>query len=119
MARVNLDQGLASGIMLRGRELLIEARARRRVEPPGVAVRNHQRIEAPLLELLEQRVRVSRRLHTVCGQRSRIDARLTAWHGGGFFIVVAEVPVVLAVLPVLQREQQPDRGADRGVCREA
>src|SRR5262249_12312463 len=51
---VNLDQRLTIGIVLARGELLVPARAGRRVEAPRVAVRDDDRVEAPLPELLEQ-----------------------------------------------------------------
>ena len=51
MTRADLEQALHLGGVLRARELDVEPRARRRVDPPGQSVRNDESLEAPLGEL--------------------------------------------------------------------
>ena len=99
VAGVHLDQGLAIGIVRRG-ELLVPARARRRVEAPRVAVRDDDRVEAPLPELLEQLVRRERHLAAVLRQLARVDADGTGRRRRELVLELAEVEVALAVRPV-------------------
>src|SRR5262249_31845136 len=68
VAGEDLDQRLPIGVVLRLRELLVERHTGRRVEAPGRAVRDHDRVEAPLRELLEELARRLGRLVAVVGE---------------------------------------------------
>src|SRR5262249_11243223 len=54
VAGIHLDQPLLLRIVLFGRELLVPARAERRVEAPRGAMRDHDRRDVPLVQLREQ-----------------------------------------------------------------
>ena len=94
MARVDLDQTLLLGIVLRAIERLVHARAGRRVEAPGRAVRDHERREAPLRELLEQHVRRARVLAAIRGELARVDADRAVRDAGERVGEPAEIQVV-------------------------
>src|SRR5207245_3625519 len=88
-------------------ELLVPGRARRRVEAPGVAVRDDERVEAPLRELLEELARGVRRLGAVLGKLAGVDAGGAERDGGELVLEGPEVEVTLAVLEVEEREAKP------------
>ena len=54
VAREGLEQELAIGILLGADQRVAKVCARRRVHAPGEAMRDHDRVEAPLRELLEE-----------------------------------------------------------------
>src|SRR5262249_3426814 len=97
VAGEDLDQRLPIGVVLRLRELLVERHTGRRVEAPGRAVRDHDRVEAPLRELLEELARRLGRLVAVVGELARVDARGAVEHLPQLLLVLAEVEVTLAV----------------------
>src|SRR5262249_15201668 len=72
---VDLEQPLPVGVVLRAHELLVEAAAGGSVEAPGRSVRNDERREAPLPELLEELGGCERDLVTVGGGAPGVDAR--------------------------------------------
>src|SRR5262249_49957659 len=117
VAREHLDQRLAVGVVLRGGELLVPARSRRRVEAPRVAVRDDDRVEAPLRELLEQRLRRVCRLAAVRGKLAGVDAVRTDRGGSQLLLESPEIEVALAVRPVEQRE--PDALPERRTLAQA
>ena len=77
VARVDLDQTLALRVVLGTRQLVVEPRAGRCVDPPRQTVGDHERIEPPLTQLLEQHRGSVRVLPTVRRQSLRVDASLT------------------------------------------
>ena len=107
----HLDQALKLCIVELGAELLVPGVADRRVEAPRRAVRNHQRVEPPFVELLEQRVRARRAL--TAGQRElpAVDAfgahRITS--------VLADVPGEIEIGLLVgerargNRQERPER----------
>ena len=75
MTRVDLEQGLAVVVVERAVELLRPVRAGGRIEAPGRAVRDHDRFDAPVVELLEQDVRRVDELLAIEGQVAHGDAQ--------------------------------------------
>src|SRR5262245_51194557 len=126
VARVDLDQGLPVRVVLRADELLVPARARRGVETPGVPVRDDDRLETPLRELLEQLAGGVRGLAAVVGQLTRVDARGAERNLGELVLEAPEVVVALAVREIEDRKTQalPERralaeGADQALIERA
>src|SRR5207247_11341572 len=109
MAGEHLDERLPCGVVLGADELLVPRGARRRVETPGVAVRDDERVEPPLRELLEQLARGVRRLGAVLGQLAGVDAGGAERDGGKLGPAGPEVEVALAVREVAEREAEPPR----------
>src|SRR5581483_11235061 len=105
--RVDLDEPLLLRVVLGGRELLVERRAGRRVESPRRAVRDDERVEAPLRELLEQLLRRLRALRAADGKLARVDAGGTERRREELLLELLEVEVALAVRPVVERELEP------------
>ena len=54
MTRVDLKEGLAVGVVHHALELLGPARPRRRIDTPGGAVGDYDRVVSPLVELSEE-----------------------------------------------------------------
>src|SRR5207249_2768027 len=103
VAGEDLDERLPLRVVLRGGQLLVEPGPGRRVETPGRAVRDDDRVEAPLRELLVELLRRLGRLVAIGGQRARVDARRAERHVAQLELELLEVEVALAVRPVVQR----------------
>ena len=104
VAGEDLDERLPLRVVLRGGQLLVEPGPGRRVETPGRAVRDDDRVEAPLRELLVELLRRLGRLVAIGGQRARVDARRAERHVAQLELELLEVEVALAVRPVVQRK---------------
>src|SRR5262249_21370021 len=104
---IHLDQRLPIGIVLARGELLVPGRAGGRVEAPRVAVRDDDRVETPLPELLDQLPRRERHLAAVLRQLAGVDTGGTGRYGGELVLELTEVEVALAVRPVEDGKAQP------------
>jgi hypothetical protein len=116
--REDLDQALALRVVLAVAELVVHARAGGGVSAPGQAVRNHQRVEAPLRQLLEQLGRGGGVFAAVGRQVARVDAPLAVGGGGHALEPPQQVRVGVEAEggDPLQAPQQP---AGRGALRDA
>ena len=104
MAGEDLDERLPLRVVLRDGQLLVEPGPGRRVETPRRAVRDDDRVEPPLRELLVELLRRLGRLVAIGGQRAGVDARRAERHVAQLQLELLEVEVALAVRPVVQRE---------------
>src|SRR6185295_11703884 len=80
VAGKNLQQPLASGVVLALAKLVVQARVQWRVDTPAQAVRNDHGIEAPLRELLEKLARRGGVLAAIRRERPSVHAARTHRH---------------------------------------
>ena len=100
VSRKDFEQDLSIGVMMVGRELFVEARAGRRVEPPRIAMGNDDRLMSPLIEFFKKCRGVGGGLMAVVGEVVRVDALFAGGGRGDLVVVGAGVPIHIAVLPV-------------------
>src|SRR5262249_42064538 len=113
VARVDLEQPLAVGVVHLTLELLVERAAPGGVEAPRGAVRDHHALEAPLRELLEEHVGRLGGLVAVDRELARVDPLRAEGNGDDLLLESAEVEVALAVGEIEEGELEalPDRRA--------
>jgi len=68
VAREDFEQILSRGVVLFGAELVVETRARWRVDPPGETVGDHEAVHVPLGELCEEFGRCGGALEAIGGK---------------------------------------------------
>src|SRR5436309_1437703 len=105
--RVHLEEALLLLVVHGAPELLVERAPGGGVEAPRRAVRDDERVEAPLRELLEEDVGRLGRLVAVGGQFARVDARRAERNGEELALEAPEVVVALAVREIEEREGGP------------
>ena len=105
VSRVDFDQGLAVGIVLTRPKLRSPRGSARRGCAPGGSMRNDDRLEAPLVELLEELPGCRHRLDAVGGERPDIVRRRAVRHRSRLLEVHVEIQITLTIREVDQGEQ--------------
>ena len=111
MSRVDLEEDLPVGIVLRSGELLVPGGARRRVEAPGGAVGDHDGVVAPLVELAVELAGALGGLEAVVGQVVHVHVELALLHLAALRDVPGEV--VESLLSAQQGEEAETRARAR------
>src|SRR5207247_2049895 len=104
VAGEDLDERLPLRVVLRDGQLLVQPGPGRRVETPRRAVRDDERVEPPLRELLVELLRRLGRLVAIGRQRAGVDTRRAERYVAQLELGLLEVEVALAVRPVVQRK---------------